>query len=270
MAQEDYYEVLGVSRGASETELKKAYRKLAVKHHPDKNPGDKEAEERFKQVSEAYDVLKDPEKRRRYDQLGHAAFQGGGSGDPFEMFREFVGGGGGGMGGIFDEFFGGGMGGHGHGGTRGADLRYDLEITLDEAANGVEKEVRYRRKAPCNKCDGSGAEEGSGKTHCTTCGGQGQVATNRGFFSIQRTCPQCNGAGSMIEKPCRPCKGEGRVAEVSKIKIKIPPGVDTDSRIRNREQGEAGAGGQQGTTGSAELEEAAAIESLIHSALFFF
>ncbi|MFP6901951.1 MAG: molecular chaperone DnaJ [Opitutales bacterium] len=256
MAKEDYYEVLGVSRDASETELKKAYRKLAVKHHPDKNPGDKEAEERFKQISEAYDVLKDPEKRRRYDQLGHAAFQGGGTGpvDPVDLFNQifgsFGGGGGGGFGGIFDEFFGGGAGGaggHGSGAACGADLRYDLEITLDEAAKGVEKEVRYRRKAPCKACGGSGAEAGSGKKHCTTCGGQGQVATNRGFISFQRTCPQCNGVGSIIENPCRSCSGEGRVGEISKLKIKIPPGVDTDSRLCSRDQGESGAqGGSSG------------------------
>ena len=215
MAKKDFYELLGVSRDVSAAELKKAYRKLAVQFHPDKNPGDKEAEEKFKQISEAYDVLKDPEKRQRYDQFGHAAFQGGGGGsatvDPFEIFREVFGGrgGGGGFGGIFDDFFGGGMSG-GEGATRGSDLRYDLEITLDEAAKGVEREVRYRRKAPCKACSGSGAESGSNKTVCSTCGGVGQVATARGFINIQRTCPQCHGRGAVIEKPCRPCSGGRR------------------------------------------------------------
>lgn len=247
MAKEDYYDLLGVSRDASETELKKAYRKLAVKFHPDKNPGDKEAEERFKQISEAYDVLKDPEKRQRYNQFGHAAFKGGGGGtggvDPFEIFREVFGGrGGGGFGGIFDDFFGGGSS-QGGGVVRGADLRYDLEITLDEASKGIEKEVRYKRKAPCKPCDGSGAEAGSGKTVCSTCGGVGQVATNRGFISIQRTCPKCNGSGVLIEKPCRSCNGEGRVDETSKVKVKIPPGVDSGSRLCSRGHGETGVQG---------------------------
>jgi molecular chaperone DnaJ len=248
MAKEDYYELLGVSRDASANDLKKAYRKLAVQYHPDKNPGDKKAEEKFKQISEAYDVLKDSEKRQRYDQFGHAAFKGGGGGtasvDPFEIFREVFGGGGGGgggFGGIFDEFFSGG--GHGGGSARGADLRYDLEVTLDEAFKGVEKEVRYRRKAPCKSCDGSGAESGSGKTVCSSCGGAGQVATNRGFISIQRTCPQCHGNGVLIENPCRSCSGEGRVGETSKVKMKIPPGVDSGSRLCSRGQGEAGAQG---------------------------
>ncbi len=253
MAKKDYYELLGVSRDASETELKKAYRKLAVRFHPDKNPGDKEAEEKFKQISEAYDVLKDSEKRQRYDQFGHAAFQGGGGGaasvDPFEIFREVFGGrggGGGGFGGIFEDFFGGGMSG-GDGATRGSDLRYDLEITLEEAAKGVEREVRYRRKASCKACSGSGAEPGSSKTVCSTCGGMGQVATSRGFINIQRTCPQCHGSGAMIEKPCRSCSGEGRVRETNKVKVKIPPGVDSGSRLCSRGQGEAGAqGGEPG------------------------
>ncbi|MFP6854404.1 MAG: molecular chaperone DnaJ [Opitutales bacterium] len=247
MAKEDFYDLLGISRDASGTELKKAYRKLAVQFHPDKNPGDQEAEEKFKQISEAYDVLKDPAKRQRYDQYGHAAFQGGGgsaaSVDPFEIFREvFGGGGGGGFGGIFDDFFGGGGGSRGSA-ERGADLRYDLEISLDEAVKGVEREVKYRRKAPCKTCEGTGAKPGSNKTVCSTCGGVGQVATNRGFISIQRTCPQCNGSGAMIEKPCSPCSGEGRVQETNKVKVKIPPGVDSGSRLCSRGQGEAGAQG---------------------------
>lgn len=258
MAKKDFYSLLGVSREASASELKKAYRKLAVQYHPDKNPGDKESEEKFKQVSEAYDVLKDPEKRQRYDQFGHAAFQGGGGGggghagsvDPFEIFREVFGGGGGGggggFGGIFENFFGGGMDGD-PSSVRGPDLRYDLEISLKEASKGVEREVRYRRHASCKPCSGSGAEPGSSKSGCPTCRGAGQVATNRGFISIQRTCPKCNGTGSVIEKVCRSCRGEGRVQETSKVKIKIPPGVDTGNRLCSRGQGEAGTqGGEPG------------------------
>ena len=217
---EDYYELLGVSREATAEELKKAYRKLAVKYHPDKNPGDAAAEEQFKKISEAYEVLKDADKRAAYDRYGHAAFQSGGMGraggaggggfhDPFEMFREAFGGGGGG--GIFEEFFGGGGGATTRGGgNHGADLRYDLEITLEEAAKGVEKEVRYRRPVSCKKCSGSGAEPGSSKVTCRTCGGAGQVTSNRGFISFRQICPTCEGAGVTIEKPCTACHGEGR------------------------------------------------------------
>ncbi|MEM7792122.1 MAG: DnaJ domain-containing protein, partial [Verrucomicrobiota bacterium] len=194
MSKADYYETLGVSRSATADELKKAYRKLAVKYHPDKNSGDAAAEAKFKEISEAYDVLKDEEKRAAYDRFGHAAFQGGGMGraaggagqDPFDIFREAFGGGGGG-GGIFEEFFGGG-GGAGRsagGGSHGSDLRYDLEISLEEAAKGVEKEIRYRRPIECKKCSGSGAEPGSSKVTCSTCNGTGQVTSNRGFISFR-------------------------------------------------------------------------------------
>lgn len=249
MAQEDYYELLGVNRDVSADELKKAYRKMAVKFHPDKNPGDKTAEEKFKKISEAYEVLKDPDKRAAYDRFGHAAFQGAGAGagggggfhDPFDIFREVFGGGGGGS--IFEEFFGGGGGGGGARGAgpyRGADLRYDLEITLAEAASGVEREISYRRPMACDHCSGSGAEPGSKKVRCPTCGGSGQVTTARGFFSIRQTCPSCHGAGMRLETPCKKCQGEGRTITTSKIKIRIPAGVDNGSKLRSGGNGEAG------------------------------
>ena len=249
MSKADYYETLGVSRDASADEMKKAYRKLAVKYHPDKNPDDATAEAKFKEISEAYDVLKDDEKRAAYDRYGHDAFQGGGMGragggggfhDPFEMFREAFGGGGGG--GIFEEFFGGG-GGRSGGVQKGSDLRYDLEITLEEAAEGTEKEIRYKRAVACVKCSGSGAEPGSGKTTCPTCGGTGQVSSNRGFISFRQTCPNCNGTGQIIEKPCTDCRGEGRVMDFSTVKVRIPAGVHTGSKLRSAGKGEAGQSG---------------------------
>ncbi|MGB0370924.1 MAG: molecular chaperone DnaJ [Opitutales bacterium] len=256
MAQEDYYDLLGVSKDASPEDMKRAYRKLAVKYHPDKNPGDSAAEEKFKQISEAYDVLKDPEKRAAYDRYGHAAFQqggmggarGGGGHDPFDIFREVFGGGGGGGGaggGIFDEFFGGGGGGRGSDG--GADLRYDLEISLEEAAKGTEKEIRYRRNVTCSDCGGSGAEAGAKATRCPDCGGTGQVTTSRGFIQFRQVCPRCQGQGQIIDNPCRSCNGEGRRQETSTVKVKIPAGVETGSRLRSAGKGEAGArGGSSG------------------------
>ncbi|MDB2681243.1 molecular chaperone DnaJ [Opitutales bacterium] len=255
MAQADLYETLGVSRDASADELKKAYRKLAVKYHPDKNPDDKVAEAKFKEISSAYDNLKDPDKRAAYDRYGHAAFQGGmgggggGGHDPFDMFREAFGGrGGGGGGGIFDEFFGGGGGGQSAGGAaHGSDLRYDLEISLEEAVKGCEKEIRYRRPAECKKCHGEGAEPGSKKVTCPTCGGAGQVSSNRGFISFRQVCPSCQGAGQTIEKPCKNCHGEGREMETSTVKVRIPGGVATGSKLRSAGKGEAGQmGGQAG------------------------
>ena len=246
--KEDYYELLGVNRQATADEIKKAYRKLAVKHHPDKNPGNKEAEEMFKKISEAYEVLKDENKRAAYDRYGHAAFQqgagrasgGGGFHDPFDIFREVFNSGGGG-GGIFDEFFGGGGGGGGA--QHGGDLRYDLEIGLEEAASGVEKEISFRKPVACDACHGSGAEPGSQSVRCTTCQGSGQVTSSRGFFSFRQTCPHCSGAGVRIEKPCRRCSGEGRVNASTKIKVRIPAGVDTGSKLRSAGNGEAGAMG---------------------------
>ena len=254
MSKRDYYEVLGLPRGASEDEIKKAYRKLAVKFHPDKNPGDKAAEEKFKELGEAYEVLNDPQKRAAYDQYGHAAFdarrrasRGGYSDfhDPFEIFREVFGQQTGGS--IFDDLFGGGGRANTGGPHRGADLRYDLEITFDEAARGCEKEVAVTKLDACDVCGGSGAEKGAHYQTCPTCGGRGQVISSRGIFSIAQTCPRCEGAGRTIDKPCRSCHGSGQRERTSKITLRIPPGVDNGSRLRSAGNGEAGKrGGQSG------------------------
>jgi molecular chaperone DnaJ len=242
----DYYEVLGVDRGVSAEDLKRAYRKLAVKFHPDKNPGDHAAEDRFKEVGEAYEVLSDSNKRAAYDRYGHAAFQGGMGGpaggfhDPFEVFREVFSGGGGG---IFDHFFGGGGGPDPSGRQRGSDLRYDLQITLEEAARGCEKEIEIRKLEVCDPCTGSGAQKGSKAVVCPTCRGRGQVVVSRGFFQVAQTCPACHGTGRIIEKPCLSCQGEGRLEKTTRVKIKIPPGIDSDSRLRSTGGGEAGLRG---------------------------
>jgi molecular chaperone DnaJ len=249
MAKRDYYEVLGVGRAASEDDLKKAYRKLAVKFHPDKNPDDESAEAKFKEVGEAHEVLSDASKRAAYDRYGHAAFQGGmGSGggggfhDPFEVFREVFSGGGGG--GIFDHIFGGGGGGvDSSGRQRGSDLRYDLQISLEEAARGCEKEIEIRKLDACDPCGGSGAQKGSKAVACPTCRGRGQVVVSRGFFQVAQTCPACHGTGRIIEKPCHSCQGEGRVEKTSRVKIKIPAGIDSESRLRSTGGGEAGLRG---------------------------
>jgi molecular chaperone DnaJ len=260
MAKRDYYEVLGIQKGATAEELKKAYRKMAVKFHPDKNPGDKTAEDKFKEVSEAYEALSDPQKRAAYDQYGHAAFdarsragaRGGAGGfhDPFDIFREVFSGGGGGGGSIFEDLFGGGGGGASRDpnrAQRGADLRYDLEIDFIEAVQGCEKEITLSKLDSCESCRGSGSESGSGTKTCSTCGGRGQVVSSRGIFSIAQTCPRCEGAGQIIEKPCRKCSGAGRVERRSKIKLRIPAGVDTGARLRSSGNGESGQrGGQSG------------------------
>lgn len=259
MAKEDYYELLGVERTVTAEELKKAYRKKAVQYHPDKNPGNKEAEEMFKKVSHAYEVLSDADKRAAYDRYGPAAFEGGGGAprgpggfggagggfhDPFDIFREVFGQQGAG-GGIFEEMFG---GGGGRDGSRdGADLRYDLEITLEEAARGMEREISFRKAVTCERCDGSGAEPGSRRVTCPTCRGHGQIRRSGGIITFTQTCPTCGGAGTKIEKPCTACRGEGRVAKNTKLNVRIPPGVDTGSRLRSAGNGEAGlAGGQPG------------------------
>src|SRR5213082_2788983 len=255
--QRDYYEVLGVERGATDEEVKRSYRKLAVKFHPDKNPDDPHAEERFKELGEAYDVLIDPDKHAAYDRFGHAAFAqgagvgGGGFHDPFDIFREVFGGGGGGGGfggGIFETFFGGGGAGvDREGRQRGSDLRYDMQITLEEAAFGVEKEIEVRKLDACDKCQGSGAEPGSRTINCPACGGRGQVISSRGFFQVSQTCPRCRGVGQIIEKPCPACDGEGRLEKPSRIKLKIPAGIADGSRLRSPRNGEAGIrGGPQG------------------------
>jgi molecular chaperone DnaJ len=240
----DYYEILGVLRTASGEEVKRAYRKLAVKFHPDKNPDDPHAEEKFKELGEAYDVLMDPDKRSAYDRYGHAAFaQGagarGGFHDPFDIFREVFGGGGG----IFETFFGGGGGMAGEDRQRGSDLRYDMQIALEEAAFGVEKEIEVRKLDTCDKCHGSGAEPGSRTINCPTCGGRGQVISSRGFFQVSQTCPRCRGTGQIVERPCRQCNGEGRVEKASRIKLNIPAGITAGSRLRSSGNGEAGIRG---------------------------
>jgi molecular chaperone DnaJ len=247
----DYYEVLGIVRGTSEEEIKRAYRKLAVKFHPDKNPDNPHAEEKFKELGEAYDVLMDADKRAAYDRFGHAAFEQGGAfrggfHDPFDIFREVFGGGGGIGGGIFETFFS-GMAGQGEDRQRGADLRYDMQITLEEAAFGAEKEIEVRKLDVCGKCGGNGAESGSRSVNCPVCGGRGQVISSRGFFQISQTCPRCRGVGHIVEKPCRECDGEGRLEEASRVKLKIPAGIADGSRLRSPRNGEAGIrGGPQG------------------------
>jgi molecular chaperone DnaJ len=244
MSKRCYYEVLQVTRTVEFEEIKRSYRKLAVKHHPDKNPGDSEAEARFREIAEAYDILGDPEKRAAYDRYGHSAFQngmggGGGGHDPFDLFREMFGASGGG-GGIFDHFF---SGGNGAQDGRGSDLRYDLRITLEEAFSGCEKEIELRKLDGCSACDGSGAAKGAKVSTCSLCRGRGQVVASRGFFQVAQPCPQCHGAGRTIDKPCRTCGGEGRHEKSSRIKLTIPAGIDEGSRLRSSGGGEAGTRG---------------------------
>jgi molecular chaperone DnaJ len=240
MAKQDFYELLGVQKNASAEDMKKAYRKLAMQYHPDRNPGDKASEQKFKDISEAYDILKDEQKRAAYDRFGHAAFENGGgrggAGD-FGFASGFAD--------IFDEMFGDFMGGRrGQGANaRGNDLRYNLEITLEEAFKGKQTNIRVPTLTACESCSGTGAESGSKPVTCPTCHGHGRVRAQQGFFTIERTCPSCHGAGRVIENPCRACGGQGRSRKEKALSVNIPPGVEDGTRIRLAGEGEAGVRG---------------------------
>lgn len=246
MSKRDYYEVLSVARTATEQEIKSAYRKLALKYHPDRNPGDKAAEEKFKEAAEAYSVLADTDKRHLYDRFGHAGLGGAATGfDPntFTGFEDILGG----LGDIFGfgDVFGGGR--RRAGPQRGADLRYDLEISFEEAAKGTETSIQIPRQETCETCSGSGAAAGSKPTACPQCHGRGQLRYQQGFFTVARTCGQCRGSGSIISKPCTTCRGAGRIGKERKLTVRIPAGIATDQRLRLSGEGEAGpAGGPPG------------------------
>ena len=242
MSKRDYYEVLGVAKDASAADIKKAYRRMAMKYHPDRNQGDTSTEEKFKEVQEAYDILSDQEKRPMYDRHGHAGVDpqaqsgfGGGGADFGDIFGD-----------VFGDIFGGG-GGRGGGGrrasSRGSDLRYTLDLDLEEAVRGTEVKITVPTYASCEPCGGSGAKKGSSPVSCSGCGGIGQVRMQQGFFSVQQACPQCRGTGKMIKDPCKDCSGQGRVHKDKKLSVKIPAGVDTGDRIRLAGEGEAGAQG---------------------------
>ncbi|HEX7966227.1 MAG TPA: molecular chaperone DnaJ [Gammaproteobacteria bacterium] len=245
MSKRDYYEVLGVKRGADEAEIKKAYRRLAMKHHPDRNPGDKQSEEHFKEAKEAYEVLTDAKKKAAYDQFGHAGVDahaagargpGGAGFDPNDIFGDI-------FGEAFGDIFSGGRRGGGQRVYRGADLRYGLELTLEQAVSGDTVTVQVPTLASCEVCHGSGAKPGSQPTTCSTCGGRGQVRMQQGFFTVQQTCPRCRGTGKMISDPCGNCHGQGRVEKEKTLSVKIPAGVDNGDRIRLSGEGEAGPNG---------------------------
>ena len=249
MAKRDYYEVLGVEKNAAQEDIKRAYRKLAVKYHPDKNPGDKEAEEKFREATEAYEVLSDEKKRPLYDQYGFAGVDGmdqGGGGQyshAYQDFSDLFGGMGGGFGDIFDNIFGGGFGGgsrRNQGPQAGASLRYDLQISFRDAVYGTKAEIHFRHAEACDSCGGTG---GTGKKTCPTCKGMGQVRSGNGFFQIQQTCPKCSGKGSVIEKPCASCRGSGLVEKNKAMSLAIPAGTDDGKRIVIPRQGDAGSNG---------------------------
>jgi molecular chaperone DnaJ len=237
----DYYEVLGVNRDASEEDIKKAYRKLAMKHHPDRNPDSKDAEEKFKEAKEAYEILTEPEKRRAYDAYGHAGVNpqmgmGGEGGPGFGGFAEA-------FGDIFSDIFGGGQGRGRSSVFRGADLRYNLEVSLEQAARGTETKIRIPTMETCETCKGSGAKPGTSPKTCETCHGSGTVRLSQGFFSIQQSCPTCHGTGKMVTDPCATCRGAGRIKKHKTLSVKIPAGVDEGDRIRLSGEGEAGVNG---------------------------
>jgi molecular chaperone DnaJ len=240
MNNRDYYEILDIGRDASDEEIKKSYRKLAMKFHPDKNPGDKGAEEKFKEASEAYEVLRDKEKRQIYDQYGHEGLKGTGF-NGFHGFNDIFTS----FGDIFEDFFG--FSGGGRSGRsrarKGKDLRYDMELTLEEAFSGKEKNISFQKWVSCEICEGSGVSPGSDIKRCTTCNGNGSIITSQGFFRIKTTCPTCNGQGTIVTKPCHECSGGGKVQSKKDINIKIPPGVDNGSQLRLRGEGEAGEHG---------------------------
>jgi molecular chaperone DnaJ len=238
MSKRDYYEVLGLSRGAAEAEIKKAYRRLAMKHHPDRNPNKPEAETSFKEAKEAYEVLSDPEKRAAYDRFGHAGVSGSAGAGGFsgaDAFNDI-------FGDVFGDIFGGGRRGRNQV-FRGADLRYELELSLEQAVAGDAIDLDLPTQVECTRCGGKGAEPGTSPITCKTCGGAGQVRVAQGFFSIQQTCPHCNGNGFLVEKPCRECSGRGRVRKIKTLKVKVPAGVDNGDRIRLAREGEAGRNG---------------------------
>ncbi len=236
MSKRDYYEILGVDKKSTDREIKTAYRKLAVKYHPDKNPGDTEAEDKFKEAAEAYAVLSDSSKRSRYDQFGHSGFGGAGFDPGFTNIED-----------IFDLFGFGDMFGGGRSRRssvqRGADLRYDFQITLEQAAKGTEAQLKIPRLEACGECDGKGAEKGTSAETCVTCSGSGQTRYQQGFFSVMRSCPNCGGNGQIIKHPCKECSGAGRIEKQKELEIKIPAGVETGSRLRISGEGEAGVNG---------------------------
>ena len=246
MAKRDYYEVLGVNKSASADQIKSAYRKLAVKYHPDKNKGDKGAEEKFKEASEAYHVLSNSERKQNYDNFGHAAFENGGGGrggfGNFDFSNHFSD--------IFEDFFGEGFGGgrrSRRSNNRGSDLRYDLSISLEEAFSGKKQDIKFSTSEKCDTCSGSGSKPGHQAGACSMCGGHGQVRSNQGFFTVQQTCPQCAGVGEEITHPCSSCNGQGKKQASKRLSVNIPKGVDDGTRIRLSGKGEAGSrGGSSG------------------------
>src|ERR1017187_1519112 len=242
MSKRDYYEVLGVAREASDADLKAAFRKLAMQHHPDRNPGDNECEHKFKELNEAYDVLKDGDKRAAYDRFGHAAFEQGGGGGAHDFGADFAHT----FSDIFEDLFGmggGRRGGRGQGRERGSDLRYNMEIGLEEAFTGKTAQIRIPTSVICEACSGTGAKAGSKPKPCATCGGAGKIRHAQGFFTLERTCPACQGRGQVIENPCPSCAGAGRVTRERNLSVNIPPGVEDGTRIRLAGEGEAGLRG---------------------------